>query len=57
MELGYLTPPMGENLFLASFRFKLPLTRIYRYCMPYCVMLLIVVLLITYLPALSGSGY
>jgi tripartite ATP-independent transporter DctM subunit len=57
MELGYLTPPLGENLFLASFRFKLPLTRIYRYCMPYCVMLLIVVLLITYLPALSGSGY
>jgi tripartite ATP-independent transporter DctM subunit len=50
MELGYLTPPMGENLFLSSFRFKLPLTRIYRYTLPYCAMLLIAVLVITYMP-------
>jgi tripartite ATP-independent transporter DctM subunit len=56
MELGYLTPPMGENLFLSSFRFKLPLIRIYACCLPYCAMLLIVVLLITYLPVLSGGG-
>jgi C4-dicarboxylate transporter, DctM subunit len=54
MELGYLTPPMGENLFLSSFRFKMPITRIYACCLPYCVMLLIVVLLITYLPGLSA---
>lgn len=56
MELGYLTPPMGENLFLSSFRFKLPLTRIYVYCLPYCVILVAVVLLITYFPALSGGA-
>jgi C4-dicarboxylate transporter, DctM subunit len=54
MELGYLTPPMGENLFLASYRFKLPLSIIYRYTLPYCLMLLITVLLITYVPRLSG---
>ena len=56
MELGYLTPPMGENLFLSSFRFKLPLTRIYRACVPYCLMLLAVVLLITYFPGLGGGS-
>lgn len=56
MELGYLTPPMGENLFLSSYRFKMPLSRIYRYTLPYCVMLLITVLLITYFPGLSGVG-
>jgi C4-dicarboxylate transporter DctM subunit len=56
MELGYLTPPMGENLFLSSYRFKLPLGRIYVYTLPYCAMLLITVLLITYLPGLSGLG-
>ncbi len=53
MELGYLMPPMGENLFLASFRFKQPLTRVYRSTLPYVVMLLIAVLLITYVPSLT----
>ena len=47
---------MGENLFLSSFRFKLPLTRIYRACLPYCLMLLVVVLLITNFPGLSGGS-
>ena len=53
MELGYLMPPMGENLFLSSFRFKQPLTRVYRSTFPYVVILLIAVLLITYVPALT----
>ena len=53
MELGYLMPPMGENLFLASFRFKQPLTRVYRSTLPYVVMLLIAVLLITYVPSMT----
>jgi C4-dicarboxylate transporter, DctM subunit len=53
MELGYLTPPMGENLFLSSYRFNLPLGVIYRCTLPYCVMLLITVLLITYMPGLA----
>ena len=53
MELGYLMPPMGENLFLSSYRFNQPLTRIYRSTLPYTAILLVTVLLITYVPALS----
>ena len=53
MELGYLMPPMGENLFLASFRFKQPLTRVYASTLPYVVLLLIAVLVITYVPWLT----
>jgi tripartite ATP-independent transporter DctM subunit len=53
MELGYLMPPMGENLFLASYRFERPLAEVYRSTLPYSVMVLAVVLLITYVPALT----
>jgi tripartite ATP-independent transporter DctM subunit len=52
-QLGYLMPPMGENLFLSAYRFNLPLTRIYRYALPYIGILLITVLLITYWPAMT----
>jgi len=50
LELGYLTPPVGLNLFLASFRFKLPLTSVYRYAMPFLGMMTVGVLIITYVP-------
>jgi C4-dicarboxylate transporter DctM subunit len=53
MELGYLMPPMGENLFLSSYRFKQPLIRIYRSTLPYTAILMVAVLLITYVPWLS----
>ena len=53
MELGYLMPPMGENLFLSSYRFKQPLVRIYLSTAPFVILLLIAVLLITYVPALT----
>jgi TRAP-type C4-dicarboxylate transport system permease large subunit len=53
MELGYLMPPMGENLFLSSYRFKQPLGRIYLSTAPLVIILLIAVLLITYVPALT----
>ena len=53
MELGYLMPPMGENLFLSSFRFEKSLFEVYRSVLPYMLMLLIAVLLITYIPALT----
>lgn len=52
-QLGYLMPPMGENLFLSAYRFDMPLTRIYRYALPYIGILLITVLLITYWPAMT----
>jgi tripartite ATP-independent transporter DctM subunit len=53
MQLGYLMPPMGENLFLSAYRFGKPLGELYGYVLPYVAMILAVVLLITYVPALS----
>ena len=53
LELGYLTPPVGMNLFLASYRFDKPLVQVYRHAVPFLILLLIVVLLITYIPALT----
>lgn len=53
LELGYLTPPVGLNLFLASYRFDEPLARIYKSVIPFFLMLLFSVLLITYIPWLS----
>jgi len=55
MELGYLMPPMGENLFLSSYRFQQPLGRICLATAPYLLIILLVVLLITYVPALTLS--
>jgi TRAP-type C4-dicarboxylate transport system permease large subunit len=53
MELGYLMPPMGENLFLSAYRFERPLSEVYRSTLPYTLLVLGVVLLITYVPGLT----
>lgn len=53
LELGYLTPPVGLNLFLAAFRFEEPLLKIYKDVIPFLIALIIAVLLITYVPALT----
>ena len=53
LELGYLTPPMGENLFLSALRFNRPLTTLFRSTVPFWLILLAGVLLITYVPAMS----
>jgi C4-dicarboxylate transporter, DctM subunit len=53
LELGYLTPPVGMNLFLSSFRFERPLTEVYRDTLPFFLLMLVVVLLITYMPFLT----
>ena len=50
LELGYLTPPVGMNLFLSSYRFKMPLPQVYRAVVPYLIILAIGVLIITYVP-------
>ncbi len=55
MQLGYFTPPVGMNLFIASYRFSRPVTDIYRATIPFFFVLLIAVLVITYWPALSLS--
>ena len=53
MELGYLMPLLGENLFLSSYRFDQSLTQVYRSTLPYVVILLIAVLLITYVQSMT----
>jgi len=50
LELGYLTPPVGENLFMSSFRFDEPLTKVYRHSLPFYVIILVGVLLVSYVP-------
>jgi C4-dicarboxylate transporter, DctM subunit len=53
LELGYLTPPVGLNLYLSSSRFGKPLTEVVRHTLPFLVMMALSVLLITYWPDLS----
>jgi len=53
MQIGYFTPPVGMNLFIASFRFDKSILQLYRATIPFFVILLIVVLIITYWPGLS----
>jgi len=53
MQIGYITPPVGMNLFIASYRFQRPVLEVYRATVPFFVILLATVLLITYWPALS----
>lgn len=53
MQLGYFTPPVGMNLFIASYRFDKPVMTLYRATIPFFLILLVAVLIITYWPALS----
>lgn len=53
MQLGYLTPPVGLNLFIASFRFERPIMHVYAATFPFLIILAVSVLIIMYLPALS----
>lgn len=53
LELGYLTPPVGLNLFLASYRFQKPLLTVARASLPMVLILGLGVLLITYVPWLT----
>ena len=53
LEVGYVTPPVGINLFVARFRFQRPLTAIYRAALPFALVMIAALLVITYLPALS----
>jgi len=53
MQIGYFTPPVGMNLFIASFRFGKPVMTLYRATLPFFFLLLAAVLVITYVPALT----
>jgi len=50
LELGYLTPPVGMNLFLAAYRFEKPVVEIWRAGLPFLLLLGLVVVLVTYVP-------
>jgi C4-dicarboxylate transporter, DctM subunit len=53
MQLGYLTPPVGLNLFIASYRFDKSILEVCRATLPFLVILLLSVLVITFWPQLS----
>jgi tripartite ATP-independent transporter DctM subunit len=53
LELGYLTPPVGLNLFLSSYRFGRPVLEVARASLPMLMILAFGVLLITYVPWLT----
>ena len=53
MQIGYFTPPVGMNLFIASFRFDKSITELYQAAFPFMIVLLAALLIITYWPALS----
>jgi TRAP-type C4-dicarboxylate transport system permease large subunit len=53
MELGYITPPFGLNLFISSYRFERPITDVFRSTVPFYVVQLVAVIVIVAWPALS----
>jgi tripartite ATP-independent transporter DctM subunit len=53
MQLGYLTPPVGLNLFIASYRFEKPIMQVYAATFPFLMILLLSVILIMFWPDLS----
>ena len=53
MQLGYITPPVGINLFIASFRFEKSIIDVYSSTIPFFVILLFSVILITFWPTLT----
>ena len=57
LELGFLMPPAGMNLFLSAYRFDRPLAEVYRSVLPFLLILFLGVLVITYVPFLSTISY
>ncbi len=53
MQIGYFTPPIGMNLFIASYRFKRSITELYQATIPFMMVLLLALVVITYVPSVS----
>jgi C4-dicarboxylate transporter DctM subunit len=53
LSIGYITPPIGLNLFVASSVFERPVTQVIKASWPYAVIMLIALALVTYVPWLS----
>jgi TRAP-type C4-dicarboxylate transport system permease large subunit len=50
LEIGYITPPVGINLFISSFRFNRPVIELYRVSLPFLFLMVAALLIITYIP-------
>jgi tripartite ATP-independent transporter DctM subunit len=53
MQIGYFTPPIGMNLFIASYRFERSITELYRATIPFMLVLFVALIIITYIPEVS----
>jgi C4-dicarboxylate transporter, DctM subunit len=53
MQIGYFTPPVGMDLFIAAYRFNKPFLSLVRACIPFFFLMLLAVVLITWFPQLS----
>jgi C4-dicarboxylate transporter DctM subunit len=53
LEIGYLLPPAGLNLFIAAFRFERPITQLYRAVLPFIVLMVVALGMVTYIPRLT----
>jgi tripartite ATP-independent transporter DctM subunit len=53
LEIGYMLPPLGLNLFIGSFRFERPMTTMYKVTLPFIAIQFVILLLVTYFPQLS----
>jgi C4-dicarboxylate transporter DctM subunit len=53
LEIGYITPPVGINLFISSFRFNKSVVQLYKVTIPFLILLIIALVIITYVPWIS----
>jgi len=53
LEIGYSTPPVGINLFIASQRFGKPIVTLFKSTLPFLLLMLIWLMMVTYIPELS----
>lgn len=57
LEIGYITPPVGINLFISSFRFNRPVIELYKVSVPFLILMIIALIIITYIPWLTLFWY
>jgi tripartite ATP-independent transporter DctM subunit len=50
LEIGYITPPVGINLFISSFRFNRPVIELYKVSIPFLILMIVALIIITYIP-------
>jgi TRAP-type C4-dicarboxylate transport system permease large subunit len=53
LEIGYLLPPAGLNLFIAAFRFNRPITELYRAVIPFILLMVVALGIVSYVPKLT----